>query len=529
MPDRRTSILAKLAFWSTTLILYQKAAQTHQNRKLFSFAMASTPAAGVGPALRREGPELPLSRPTLATTHPELGSLGERIITEIQSIIEQGNNCTVQDDFMGLFRRLPEFLLTVESFIGTALAVRGPNDSIAHWVEQTYRTVQRLGKSVNSAPSSSSTAVGPSPPSNKPSYAKVASLPVSESENQLRQIKVRITNSIERAKVWKRPNESILQAVATNTKAGVVGVKKLPSGDLVIQLKEQKGKGQLGQERAWLSQVAGSAQVLPDLFPVLVHGVRLSQVNTTKQAKAARELERQNIVLHPGLRIERLAWPKGIHKLGKKSSSLTVFLTSPEAANKVIREGFIESGEVHMVERFQTGCGLVQCFRCCGYGHIAKHCRVEARCGHCGGSHETRSCEKSKEPNGYCSNCKGSHKAWSEECPVRKKTRTMLVERLWSRAGIYPEVVRPDHRIPVNMSRPTSSQATPASTLRVGIEPPVQERRKPGRPKGSGSKGPGSAGPSSGAQPVEAGPGGPPLKRPRQATLAFEPMDEGQG
>jgi hypothetical protein len=276
-------------------------------------------------------------------------------------------------------------------------------------------------------------------------------------------------------------------------------------------LKEQRGKAELSQEQeAWLGHVAGSAKVLPDLFPVLVHGVRLNQVDTTKQAKAARDLEFQNASLHPGLRIERLAWPRGIHQTGKKSSSLIVFLTSPQAANKAIREGFVEGGEVHIVERFQTGCGIVQCYRCSGYGHIAKHCRVEARCGHCGLSHETRSCEKGKEAKSYCVNCRGPHKAWSEDCPVRQKTRKALYERLWSRAALYPETIRPDHR-------------KPAITIRA--EPPTQERRKPGRPKGSVSRGR-TVEASSSARLAETRPESRPAKRPRQATLAFEAMDE---
>jgi hypothetical protein len=92
---------------------------------------------------------------------------------------------------------------------------------------------------------------------------------------------------------------------------------------------------------------------------VLVHGVRISRVDTTKQAEAAKDLESQNASLYPGLYIKRLSWPRGIQKTGKLNSSLTVFLTSPEMANRVIEQGLVESGEVKMVERFQTGFGLV--------------------------------------------------------------------------------------------------------------------------------------------------------------------------
>jgi hypothetical protein len=50
-----------------------------------------------------------------------------------------------------------------------------------------------------------------------------------------------------------------------------------------------------------------------------------------------------------------------------------IYLTSPAIANRVIERGLVENGEVK-VERFQTRYGLVQCFKCYAYKHIAKHC-----------------------------------------------------------------------------------------------------------------------------------------------------------
>jgi hypothetical protein len=143
---------------------------------------------------------------------------------------------------------------------------------------------------------------------------------------------------------------------------------------LVIQLKEQTEKEVLNWQSAWLEQVALSVKVLPDLYPVLVYRVCVSRVDTTKQAEAARDLELQNTALYPGLCIGQLSWPRGIHKTGKLSLSLTIFFTLPEMANRVIGQRLVESREVKMVEQFQTGCRLVQCFKYCAYRHIAKHC-----------------------------------------------------------------------------------------------------------------------------------------------------------
>ena len=70
----------------------------------------------------------------------------------------------------------------------------------------------------------------------------------------------------------------------------------------------------------------------------------------------------------------------------------------------MIKQGLVEGGEVRLARRFVVGCGLVQCFKCCDYGHIAKHCRIEARCGHCSGSYKTRACDR--KDVALCANCK---------------------------------------------------------------------------------------------------------------------------
>ena len=232
-----------------------------------------------------------------------------------------------------------------------------------------------------------------------------------------------------------------LRVLPIKCEVGVVGVRKLPSGDMVIQLKDRDGKQALAGRRRWLNEISPSARIIPDLYPVFVHGVRISRVNTTNQKEAIRSLESQNSKLHTGLKIVRVAWPRGMGKTRKKYSSLTVFLSSPEAANAVINKGFVEGGEVKPVERFLTGCGLVQCFKCCLYGHIAKNCRAKARCGHCSESYETRECAQKTKKS--CAICKATgykttdHKAWDQLCPVRIAAREKLQTKLETRPYLY--------------------------------------------------------------------------------------------
>ena len=105
--------------------------------------------------------------------------------------------------------------------------------------------------------------------------------------------------------------------------------------------------------------MAPSARIIPDLYPVLVHGVRISRVKTTNQKEAIKSLKEQNSKLYPRLKIARAVWPRGVLNSGKEYSSLILFLSSPEAANRVITQGFMEGGEVKLAEKFLTDYSLV--------------------------------------------------------------------------------------------------------------------------------------------------------------------------
>jgi hypothetical protein len=396
-------------------------------------------------------------------SHPELGSLGGEIIATIMDIADDGK----QRSHDSIVSMLPELFDKVVRFVEDALSVRGPNDNVAHWAEQTYEIVRKLEKTSllgrSPAPSTTTTAV----PTPARTWASVAARPPppSQEEVALRQVKVRVDDPRERTALWTIANHTILEKVATKEReAGIVGVRKLPSGDLVVQLKEREGKQVLANRRRWLQEVSPSARIIPDLYPVLVHGVRISRVKTTNQKDAIRSLEAQNGKLHTGLKIARVAWPRGVGKTGKEYSSLTVFLSSPEAANAVITRGFVEGGEVKPTERFLTGCGLVQCFKCCSYGHIAKNCRAKARCGHCSEPHETRGCPAKAQNTGSCAACKAQgykkidHKAWDELCPVRISAREKLRTKLETRPYLYSVAVDPDRR---PLARPSQKKPGP--------------------------------------------------------------------
>jgi hypothetical protein len=418
------------------------------------------------------GPEPPPERPSLAATHPEISRRGNDILRDITQIM------AIEPDTEGiatLVEGLPGFFDKVSDFVRDTLSSRGPNDSVAYWTEQTFRAIQRIEKERTSRPKPDTP---PTVAPMKPTWASIAAKHtlhplgaprwVHEDTASLRQLKVRITDLTERKTVWTTANRSILEKVAAEARgSGIVGVRKLPSGDILVQLKEQASKEKLARSQKWLEQISPSAKLVPDLFPVMVHGVRMSSINIADQQQANKRLADQNRILHPNLRIIRTTWARGAGASGKVKASLLVFVSSPTEANQIVTEGFIEGGEVHITERFFAGCGLVQCFKCCSYGHIAKHCRIEPRCGHCASTHETRDCT-TKEKS-FCPCCKArglsgaTHKAWSELCPVRKDVRTQLAYKFANRPLLYPTVTKPDARDPITTT--------------------TTERRRPGRPR----------------------------------------------
>ena len=63
-------------------------------------------------------------------THPELGSLGESLILEINKFFKEGEKSGGLT--RALLEQLPALLLGIVEFIGAALSTRGPNNGVAY-------------------------------------------------------------------------------------------------------------------------------------------------------------------------------------------------------------------------------------------------------------------------------------------------------------------------------------------------------------------------------------------------------------
>ena len=196
----------------------------------------------------------------------------------------------------------------------------------------------------------------------------------------------------------------------------MVAAKRLPSGDLRLTLNDTAAQGKLEAVKSWGGVIGESATVTAKLFPVVVHGVRIQNVDTNNP-EAPKNIEDQCKPLYSNVKFARIAWLRKDRMEGKTHSSLIIHLRSAAMANLVIEKGVLIDSEFHEALYYDTTQQITQCFNCQAYGHIGPHCGKPIKCGTCAGDHNTRSC--TSEENRKCANCNKKHPAWSADCKMR--------------------------------------------------------------------------------------------------------------
>ena len=83
----------------------------------------------------------------------------------------------------------------------------------------------------------------------------------------------------------------------------------------------------------------------------------------------------------------------------------------------------------YLVEEFIFQQRVIKCNKCQIFGHVARLCRGEERCGKCGNSHGTKDCTTQSEDY-ICFHCKGNHQTGDKECPDMKKKLESIKNRI---------------------------------------------------------------------------------------------------
>src|SRR6266487_5843196 len=88
-----------------------------------------------------------------------------------------------------------------------------------------------------------------------------------------------------------------------STKA--VGIKRLPSSDLVIQTIHEEAKKTLNNNQKWLVDLGKSGAILQDRFSVFVYLVQVDHIDTD-EIKAKQYIQAENKLLYLDFRVIRI-------------------------------------------------------------------------------------------------------------------------------------------------------------------------------------------------------------------------------
>jgi ABC-type cobalamin transport system ATPase subunit len=106
---------------------------------------------------------------------------------------------------------------------------------------------------------------------------------VKPTAQRLREVKIKFTNLIERLNVLGLSNKAILDNINKHFLAPcVAGIKRLLSGDLVIQALTEDDYKSLIANQKWLTSLGSTKKVLLERFLVFVHVVRITNIDLDK-------------------------------------------------------------------------------------------------------------------------------------------------------------------------------------------------------------------------------------------------------
>jgi len=417
--------------------------------------------------------------PTRPPPHERPKPLHERI-DDLIVATHRTKDLSLEDSQAGLIKALA--LLKEARVIVASRAVRmGPNkpkdteSMVSQIWDEIYQLKQQttVSSRSNSSPARSWASIAAlsntTTAATTPTFGPT--LPIKPTAQRLREVKIKFSDLMERSNVLGLSNKAILDDINKLFLAPrAVGIKRLPSGDLVVQTPTEDDRKSLIANQKWLTNLGSSGVVLLERFPVFVHAVRIANVDSD-ETKAIQYLKDENRTFFPDLSIVRAAFPKSALTGTKTYSSLIVELDSPEQANRLIRTGLCEGGEVKRCELFESGCKLTQCFNCQKYGHVARACRSPVRCSYCSKGHSSKDCSsQSDRASKRCSNCNGPHEAWARNCPTRERE----INRVRSVYAQKPQLYE------------TTTKAAPPLTDFTGSTHSLGPKR--GRPLGSTNK-----------------------------------------
>lgn len=206
---------------------------------------------------------------------------------------------------------------------------------------------------------------------------------------------------------------SALLSIDTTKNAEVAGVGTTKTG-YVIRFRDAQSAEMARNNTAWLEELGNETKLVKPRFGIVVHRVPTEDFDLEFDKKQGIEkILAENRLDEKGFEIEDIAWLKKKDRPLRQSASLGIWFNTPEAANSVIKDGFLVGQRyIGSVESYRVE--LKRCHRCQKFGHLAWSCNEQAKCGHCSGQHEQRHCPPGLSPR--CADCNGVHPTGDRRC-----------------------------------------------------------------------------------------------------------------
>ncbi|RJE18366.1 hypothetical protein PHISCL_09297 [Aspergillus sclerotialis] len=308
----------------------------------------------------------------------------------------------------------------------------------------------------NSSPTKPLTPL-PSPPSYAAALAKPAErvIPVKDK----REIKVRDNNVDGGAPA---PTNEIRDAVnyelrKTGTQGCVIGIRR--NGQELTRVTDSAATKSVMEEKTylWKSALGEGAVMRLRKHTVLVHGVRIKDFNAGRQQDGVKTLQENNPAFRARATILRFG--------------------TPEGANFLVAEGLVIDNEIKTGELFDPSCMIRRCYKCQRYGHTAKGCRRETRCGYCAaGNHTAAECAARKDKTkARCVNCAENHPTGHAKCKYQERERQRVEIALANRPTLFAMEKTPTMAPSLKRAAPLDPEP------RTETQPPAPAKR--GRPK----------------------------------------------
>ena len=172
---------------------------------------------------------------------------------------------------------------------------------------------------------------------------------------------------------------------------------------------------------SWTAVIKGARVVPPKWYAVKVDWIEKS-LATSSDSPGISESAQQRFGTENGIEVKRMSWlkrPKDEAQFG----TAVVKVATKEEAEKLLRgRPTFGSGSV-TVSPFDERRTPKVCYKCQGYGHIARECTTGTRCPLCAEDHEQSACQATSFK---CTNCGGPHQAFAKQCGAYKREMERL-------------------------------------------------------------------------------------------------------